>query len=240
MAYSSSYTFYSDIIISDLNTSDIITFELISEYQPTSGLWTGSLDTSDRLYIDNLSQAYGGYPFATSSFDANGFVTAINSPNSIQLTSTLGQFYGSNYMQLASFASGSMISSSLYNQYGEINNSFTLSYGDKIVIKSYDGKYQILSVLNVSIDNSSKVVNINTYPNIDSAFVNNPSNVKEFLLVKKLQDEQNIIMSFTKPPGDTSYGFIIPENINLDVLNNISSIQSNVQTQLLSTQQNSQ
>jgi hypothetical protein len=59
-------------------------------------------------------------------------------------------------------------------------------------------------------------------------------------MVKRLQDEQNIIMTFNKPPGDTSYGFIIPEDINLKVLESISAIQSNVQNQLLSTQQNSQ
>ena len=43
-------------------------------------------------------------------------------------------------------------------------------------------------------------------------------------------------MRFNKPPGATSYGFILPNTISPQVVNNINTLQANVQAQLLSTQ----
>ena len=66
--------------------------------------------------------------------------------------------------------------------------------------------------------------------------VNNSALVETFLLLRRYQDEQNVIMTFTKPLGATSYGFIIPETISPEVVNNINTLQAKVQAQLLSTQ----
>jgi len=248
MAYSSSFTFYIDTVAQDCSLGDNLTFELISEYQPTGKNWTGSVfnnynNTDNYLNLSLLPLGLGGYPFATSSVGQNGFITNVVSPNTIQFSTDISQFYGGDYTQLPTFASSSTltVSSSLYNDYGDITYPFVMSSGDKILLQSYDGRLQIVSVkianYTYGFDN---LLSVQTYPDLNSYWSTYPGQISKILILKRLQDEQNIIMTFAKPPGETSYGFIIPENINLDVLNSISSIQANVQNQLLSTQQNSQ
>lgn len=236
-AYSGSLYFNIATVLQNCTAGDQITFELTADYVPSSNNWTASMDYGN-LTIDIQSTSVAGYPFATSSVNYGNFISGTISPNVLVFNSSLSSFL-QNYQQVPNFSSGSIaISSSLYNQYQEVNYPFLLTFGDKIILKSDQGKSQILNISSYYVFNSK--IYLSVYPNLDTYFINYPNNIASFLLVKKLQDEQNVIMSFSKPPGETSYGFIIPENINLDVLNSISSIQSNVQNQLLSTQQNSQ
>jgi hypothetical protein len=88
----------------------------------------------------------------------------------------------------------------------------------------------ILDVYNFS-NNTITVVQ-----DILSNWVDNPKLVKNFLLLRRYNDEQNVILTFNKPLGETSYGFLIPQTINPAVLSNINTLQANVQAQLLSTQ----
>ena len=83
---------------------------------------------------------------------------------------------------------------------------------------------------------SSGSLTIFTVPNIITNWVANSSLVQTFLLLRRYDDEQNVIMTFNKPAGPTSYGFIIPETINPVVTANINTLQANVQSQLLSNQ----
>jgi hypothetical protein len=55
----------------------------------------------------------------------------------------------------------------------------------------------------------------------------------KIVFLKRIQDETNIILSVVKPPGKTSYGFVIPQNIAQDVMDNIDNITRNVKLQLL-------
>jgi hypothetical protein len=75
-----------------------------------------------------------------------------------------------------------------------------------------------------------------TVPNILTSWVATPTNVKEFLLLRRYNDEQNIIMTFNKNPGQTSYGFLIPNTVSPEITNNINTLQAAVQSQLLSNQ----
>lgn len=236
-AYSGSLYFNISTIVENCNAGDQITFELTSDNYPASNNWTASMDYGS-LTIDILPTTVAGYPFATSSVSYGNFISGTISPNIIVFNSNVSSFLN-NYQQVPYFTSASVnVSSSLYIQYEDINSAFSLNYGDKIILKSDQGKSQILTVNSYYISNSKIYLIVD--PNLDQYFINYPNRIITFLLVKKMQDEQNIIMTFNKPPGETSYGFVIPEDINLDVLNSISSIQSNVQQQLLSTQQNSQ
>ena len=97
-------------------------------------------------------------------------------------------------------------------------------------MSDYAGVVQNLDVYGFS-NNTITVVG-----DILSNWVDNPKLVKTFLLLRRYNDEQNVILTFNKPPGATSYGFIIPETINPTVVNNINTLQANVQAQLLSTQ----
>ena len=50
--------------------------------------------------------------------------------------------------------------------------------------------------------------------------------------------QQNVQLTFNKKPGQTSYGFLIPENLSPDVLNNIDTITSQVKQKLVNDQGN--
>lgn len=240
MAFSGSLGFNIQTTVPDCTLGDVITFELISEFQATGRNWTGSL-TQGNLTIDLLTIGTGGYPVATSSAAPNGFISTTLSPNIIIFNTSISSFYGGQYTQIPIFQSGSTVSSSLYANYGDITYPFVVSLGDKIVIKAYDGRTQLVNIKSSNYTGvSGSSLSISTFPDLEQYWITNPDQIKEFLIVKRLQDEQNVIMTFAKPPGETSYGFIIPENIDLRILESVGSIQSNVQQQLLSTQQNSQ
>jgi len=57
-----------------------------------------------------------------------------------------------------------------------------------------------------------------------------------FLVLSRRQDETNVILSFTKRDGKTSYGFLIPDNISPAVLANIDTITREVKQKLLNDQ----
>jgi len=228
-------------IVNNCYAGEEITFEFVSEYQPASKNWTGSV-TVGSLIIDLQPTLIGGYPYATSSSDFGNFVYSIQSPNIIILNSSISSF-DEAYQQIPTWQSASLgfpitVQNSLYTKYGDINNSFAPRFNDKLVLKSTDGRIQILTIQSTNTVNNR--LNITVNPNLDTYFINNPTQIDELLIVKRLEDEQNIIMQFAKPSGETSYGFIIPEDIDLAILESISSIQSSVQNQLLSTQNNSQ
>jgi len=238
-AYSGSLNYNISTIAYNLNSGDIITFELINEYQPQSGNWTGSLTTGE-LTIDLQPILIGGYPYATSSIDVGNFVSGTLAPNILVLNSSISSFI-QNYQQIPYFLSGSdpnttIVSSSLYSQYGDINYPFNLSFGDKIVMQSIDGRIQVVEIFQTSLVNGQLWIYVS--PDLDSYFIISPQNITKFLIIKKLQDEQNIILTFNKPLGQTSYGFVISDITTGSILNNISSLQTNVQQQLLSTQAN--
>ena len=60
---------------------------------------------------------------------------------------------------------------------------------------------------------------------------------QRFLLLKRVEDETSIYLTFNKRSGRTSYGFTIPEDLSLNVLDNINAITSQVKQKLLADQQ---
>ena len=193
--------------------------------------YTASLTSNSSLTVGTIAIGEGGYPYATSSY--GNFIQSIanldGNYSSITFTSDLAQYAG--YQFVPYFVSASVTySSSLYTKYGDVNTTFLPQYGDKIIMSDYAGVVQNLDVYGFS-NNTITVVG-----DILSNWVDNPKLVKTFLLLRRYNDEQNVILTFNKPPGATSYGFIIPETINPTVVNNINTLQANVQAQLLSTQ----
>ena len=65
-----------------------------------------------------------------------------------------------------------------------------------------------------------------------------PAFVSTILLLRAYEDEQNVIMTFNKPVGQTSYGFLIPNTVSPEITNNINTLQAAVQSQLLSNPTN--
>ena len=240
MAYSGSLGFNLTVQSISLTTLDDLEFRLVSEYRPATGNYTASLSPGS-LTLSLQSTAFGQLPYATSSQDFGNFIEAIGQ-NTITLNENISSFHG-NYQQVPYFISGSfpnetIVTSSLYYQYGDISYPFDIGFGDKIVMYGTDGRYQILTVFSINYIADSNLV-INTIEDIYSVWQIDYTQVVKFLLVKKVKDEQNIILEFKKPPGATSYGFLISDDVDPNLLQKISTIQTNVQNQLLSTQQNS-
>ena len=197
----------------------------------SSANYTASLTSNSSLTVGTIAVGAGGYPYATTSSGnfISSFANLTGSYSSITLSSNLAQYAG--YQFVPYFVSASVTySSSLYTKYGDVNINFSPQNGDKVILIDNAGITQDLDVYSFS-DPTITVVG-----DILSNWVINPSLVKTFLLLRKYNDEQNVILTFTKPSGATSYGFIIPETISPQVVDNINTLQANVQAQLLSTQ----
>jgi hypothetical protein len=130
------------------------------------------------------------------------------------------------------------VTSSLYSLYGDISYPFSLEPGDRIVMTGQDGRIQEVDILYTEASPEDGKYRIYVSPDLNIYFLDNPDKIANFLIVKKIKDEQNVILQFKKPAGATSYGFVISEDIDPNLIDNISTIQTNVQNQLLSTQEN--
>jgi hypothetical protein len=219
------------------DTGDKITFQLQEILNGTSQDYTASISVGS-LTVAESSAAQGVYPYASNTPES--YIEGLSNDGSFGVISCsvdLSNFYQS-YQQVPYFTSGSpnvtTYSSSLYNQYGDINVAFYPQPYDKVILKDINGAYQDLDVYSASLSGSQ--LYITTSPTILDNWVNDSSLVREFLLLRRYEDEQNVILTFNKPNGQTSYGFLIPNTTSPEVTDNINTLQAAVQSQLLSSQ----
>jgi hypothetical protein len=220
-------------------SANTITFQLTQSV--STNIFTASL-TPGSLTATVTSVGQGGYPFATSSADfatdTGWFISSIfnntGTESTIVFDTEISTFY--QYQQVPLFVSASTIySSSLYEFYGDINSLFDPQFGDKIVIRDYSGITQDVDILNTNMSSSGQLC-VTVVPQLLGNWVQNPGQILDFLMLRRYNDEQNVILSFIKTPGQTSYGFVIPDTTNPNVLSNINTLQAAVQSQLLSNQ----
>lgn len=216
--------------------NDVVTFELQQALTCSSTNFTASISTVSNLGVIQTSLE-GSYAYLSAS--EGTYIKSFANSGSygvVTLTGSFGPFLGS-YQQVPYFVSGGVTySSSLYNKYGDVNTLFAPQPSDKLILKDVNNIVQNLDIYSSSLSGSQNCVQLFTVPTITTTWVNNSALVETFLLLRRYQDEQNVIMTFNKPSGETSYGFIIPETISPEVVNNINTLQANVQAQLLSTQ----
>ena len=229
--------------------TDTISFQL-TQSQMTTGNFTASLSAGS-LTGTVQSGVQGNYPYATASISLNPNGWYINSistssvasnASDLTFTTNLGQFY--QYQQVPAFVSASNgdqinITSSLYTLYGDINYALDPAFGDKLVMSDFGGNTQNLDIVTASFTAATNTLQVTVSPQITGNWQVNPKLIYKFLMLKRYKNEQNVILSFNKAPGQTSYGFIIPDTINPSVTANINTLQAAVQAQLLSTQANS-
>ena len=204
--------------------------------------------------VTALANIQGNYPYTTigaSYFaDSEGGDIPTGS-NQLAFSTGLSSFYSPNYIFLPSWASGSRTyTSSLYDRYGDIDYPFQLGVFD--IFSSYDisGSYFETRIADVQIITGSITptnqyvlltfmddIPLSSKHQLENLYVtqNKPAT---FLFLKRVQDETNAYLKFTKRPGQTSYGFLIPENLSPDVLNNIDTITSQVKQKLVNDQGN--
>jgi hypothetical protein len=155
--------------------------------------------------------------------------------NTLVLGNTLSDFYNPNYYfdPLNSLFSASY--APLYQEYGYIAYPFQLEPFDKILIQieNSNGLTFEYNVSQIAVDGNGNV-NILIQEDISGYFTNNSCNkFYKIVFLKRIPDETNIILNLVQPPGKTSYGFIIPQNLSQNVLDNIDNITKNVKLQLL-------
>ena len=223
----------------NLGPNDKVVFKFrqdgMSSSNFTSSIFVGTQNNS--LSAGTISIGQGGYPYATATL--GNFIESIadtsDLESTITLSSNLSQYYG--YQFVPAFVSASIAyTSSFYTEYGDVNVTFIPQSGDKIVMSDFSGLTQELDILEASINPSTNKLGIVTVPQVIENWRLDPNLINRFLLLRRYKDEQNVVLTFNKNPGQTSYGFLIPSTINPEVTNNINTLQAAVQSQLLSTQ----
>jgi hypothetical protein len=223
--------------LTSLAENDTVVFQFKQGFMSTAN-YTASVSTgltNSSLTIQNVSTAQGGYPFAVTG--STGFIESITdiSPltTDITLNTSLTSYFGYQFVPL--FVSGGVAySSSLYTTYGDINYPFNPVVGDKVIMSDSDGIVQDLDIVSTEIL-GNKLHIIVTPQTLDN-WTLNPKLVTTFLLLKKYNDEQNVILIFNKVPGPTSYGFLLANTVSPQITDNINTLQAAVQSQLLSNQ----
>jgi len=122
-----------------------------------------------------------------------------------------------------------------HKAYGNVNNSFAPKVGDVMLVYYNSGsQYQEFNINRITPGTN---LGITVTPNLvtNLALGTYGANViSKVLLLSKQPDETNINLIFDKEDGQTSYGFVIPNNLSPDVLNNIDTITRQVKTKLIS------
>jgi cold shock CspA family protein len=224
-------TFNINIPSINLEDGEIISFKLQCENTSVTN-FTASI-AQGSLKVSSLAASTG---YATTNipfFNAASIATGSNS-NEIILSSGVSGFYGGDYIFSPNPLSGSI--NTLYDEYGDVDYPFIINPYDIALIYLSDGTYIETRILQ-AYKQSGLIrlkLDISLSTTLKSELVN--QTYKRFLILSRRVDETNVILSFTKRDGKTSYGFLIPENLSTEVLSNIDTITREVKQKLLNDQ----
>jgi cold shock CspA family protein len=226
-------TFNINIPSINLEKGEIISFkfQMESNNVPSSN-FTASI-AQGSLKMSSLAASTGYATTVIPFFNSASIATGSNS-NEIILSSGVSGFHGGDYTFVPNPLSGSI--STLYDEYGDVDYPFTINPNDIALIYLSDGTYIETRILNVYKQNGlirlSLDISLSTTLKSELAH----QTYKRFLILSRRVDETNVILSFTKRDGKTSYGFLIPENLSPEVLSNIDTITREVKQKLLNDQ----
>jgi hypothetical protein len=195
-----------------------------------------------------------GYPGATATVNAGGIlynqlVVDQSGPNPYATNTDAPFIYGSNGIDTLIFnsslsgfkdyefiPSGSGFYNSLYTTYKDIEYPFSPKSGDIIIIYySSDGSFIESTIANAGIIyNGNYALQLtDKLPSSLTGTIYNSSLINKLIILSKINDETNALLTFDKPAGPTSYGFIIPNNLHPDMLKNIDTITKEVKQKLI-------
>jgi cold shock CspA family protein len=227
-------TFNINIPSVNLEDGESIIFKLQCENSSVSN-FTASI-AQGSLKISSLA-ASTGYTTTNIPFFNSASIALSSNTNEIILSSGISGFHGGDYIFVPNPLGGT--ESTLYAgsvDYGDVDYPFTIKPYDIALIYLSDGTYIETRILNVY--KQSGLIRLSLDISLSNALKAELANqtYKRFLILSRKIDETNVILSFTKRDGKTSYGFLIPENLSSDVLNNIDTITREVKQKLLSDQ----
>jgi hypothetical protein len=225
-----------------LNQGEKVYFKL-SFVTSSTHVITASFYTPGELKNNLTSNIAGDNIFASGSPAISFIQQAITSSTSTVDTLVLNQELSAfeNYTFIPNI--GSLDQSKLHARLGaqSINDVFYPNIGDAIIISWKNGdslQSTEFDISNIFYSGSNKCITLNgSIPSSLISSINGgnltPAGVDEFILLKKNKDESNLLLSFEKSLGATSFGFVIPDNINPNVLSNIDVITKEVKQKLL-------
>jgi len=137
--------------------------------------------------------------------------------------------------------------SSLYPLLGDVNyptkittdiepGDYMIFYyiGDKVGMPNNGALYPLARRVVDIIDDGVNPSLIKVYPNMPPYILStNINDYEKLVFIKKQPDESVVILEGKKRPGKTSYGFLVPQDINPYILQNINTLQSTIQSQIL-------
>lgn len=227
-----------------LNKGDTLTFKLVLK-SSSSVDFTASLSGNDILEVSSLSVStgYSSVSCSNSYFSTSSIVSSFSSSinDTITFDQGLSGFHNRGYIFVPNPLTGSQ--NSLYPTYGDVDYGFTINPQDIVLSYLSDNTYVESRVLNVTTTGS--LVQVKLDGTMNDLYKKNILSgsygvgLKRFLVLKRIEDETNTNLTFAKRDGKTSYGFIIPDNLSPDVLNNIDTITKEVKQKLLADQQGS-
>jgi len=245
MATSLSYTFNLNVPTTNLTVGEKIVFKLYNSSPPSSSNFTASLNADASLVVSSLAASTGYSTVTTGSggfFDSASMATGSNTTD-IVFSQALSGFWDNNYIFVPNPVTSSnaipytntLYSSSIAN-YGDVDYPFTpvTPCYDIVLVYLNDGTYVESRVINTYKDNNG-LLHLTLETILSGALKLNLINrtYQQFLLLSRRADETSTILNFTKRNGKTSYGFLIPEDINQNVLNNIDTITKETKQKLL-------
>jgi hypothetical protein len=213
----------------DFVPGDQVFFRLL-QYNASSTLTSSLLSTGDGTVYTGLTNTLGFSginPFATSG--SGQFISGSNGVDTLIFNQSLSSFIDYQYLPTTS-------SVSLYNNYGNVDYTFSPKVGDVIFLYyNNNTQYQELNISRVA---PGTKYSITVTPNLVTNLASGSyaaNTISKILLLSKTPDETNVNLSFDKTDGQTSYGFLIPDNLSPDVLKNIDTITRQVKQKLLSS-----
>ena len=214
----------------DFIPGDQVFFRLL-QYNASSSLTSSLLSTGDGTIFDGLRntlQASTINPFSTSSLGQ--FISGSNGVDTFTLNQSLSSFVDYQYLSTTS-------SADLHMVYGNANYTFSPKVGDVMLVYYNNNQYQEFNISRVV---PGTKINLTVTPNLvtnlaSGSYISNQ--ISKVLLLSKQPDETNVNLTFGKENGQTSYGFLVPDDLSPDILKNIDTITKQVKQKILSTNQ---
>jgi hypothetical protein len=157
--------------------------------------------------------------------------------NQVVLSAGVTEFYGGTYTYLPNPGGGT--ESSLYASgvdYGDVDNTFTINPFDIFLLYLSNNTYIEAKILNVSISSGYLTLTLDTELTANAIDDLANETYRRLLILSRKPDETNVILNFAKKDGKTSYGFLIPNDLEKDMLANIDTITREVKQKLINDQ----
>jgi hypothetical protein len=214
--------------------NDVISFELTENiYNPIN--YTASISPGGILSNQQVVNMKGTFPYISNSYVP--FIYGSVNGNTLILSSDLSSVQG---YQFVPNVKGN--ESTLFTTYKNVDIEFNPKAGDVIVLyytttanNSSQQKVFESPIKNVYKDYYGKIhlLLTTTLPSTLAVPTYFSSTLDSFIITSRINDESNILLTYDKNPGETSLGFIIPENVNPDLLSNIDVITKEVKQKLI-------